>query len=88
MCWHGVGAIDVLHVTLSERPHHPSGCSGFVRGHQQMNMIGHQHEGMNATALPSRVILKPVQVEAIVVQPVEAGLTIVTALDQVQRDAG
>jgi hypothetical protein len=52
-----------------------------------MNVIRHQHEGMNATALSSRIILKPIQVEATVVRRVEAGLAVVTALDQMQWNA-
>lgn len=39
-----------------------------------MNVIGHQHEGMNATALPLRVILKLVYAEEIVVRAREPGL--------------
>jgi hypothetical protein len=57
--------IDVRDITLPERHGHPSRRSGVVRGHEQVDVMGHQYECMNAAALPSRVILKPVQIEAI-----------------------
>ena len=64
------GAIDVRDITLSERPRHPSRRSGVVRGHEQVDVMGHQYECMNAAALPSQVILEPVRIKAIVIGPV------------------
>jgi hypothetical protein len=52
-----------------------------------MDMVGHQHIGMNAAARLARVLGQPVQVDAVIVLGKETGLAVVAALYQVQRDA-
>ena len=52
-----------------------------------MDVVGHQHIGMNAAARLARVLGQPVQVDAVIVLGKETSLAVVAALYQVQRDA-
>jgi len=50
-------------------------------------MVGHQDIGMDAAALRFRMFCQPFQVETVVFFSKEAGLAVVAALDDVQRNA-
>lgn len=75
-----VGAIYCLH-----HPGQPAGC---IRRHQQVNVIAHQHIGVNPAILLVRVMTQQAQVGDAVAIRKEYGLTIVAALDDMLRISG
>jgi hypothetical protein len=60
----------------------------FFRCEQQMNVVGHEHVGMNHAAVLRRLLPQGVQVLAVIVIGVETGRPVVAALDDVPRDTG
>jgi hypothetical protein len=62
--------------------------SADARRHQQMDVIGRQHVGMNGAAVAARRFHEPVTIARVVVGPEEDGPAIVAALDHMQRLIG
>lgn len=56
--------------------------------YQQMNVISHQYVGMNTAACLGCVFMQPVQVKTVILVSIKTRLTVVTTLDNVQRDIG
>jgi hypothetical protein len=52
-----------------------------------MDMIGHQHIGMNGTIMLLRTFVNPVQVGGVILAAKERRLTTIAALDDVSGDA-
>ena len=51
-------------------------------------MVGHQHIGMDATAVRTSIFRETFQIEAVVFIGKETGLPVVSALYKVKRQAG
>jgi hypothetical protein len=64
-------------------------ADGFsvLGGDQQMDMIGHQHIGMDGAAMLLGTFVEPVQVDGIIFVVEERRLTTIAALDDVSGDA-
>jgi hypothetical protein len=60
---------------------------GILRSGQQVNMIGHQHVGMDGAAMLLGTFVEPVQVDGIIFVAEERRLTTIAALDDVSGDA-
>jgi len=82
----GVGPVDVLNIALPQRLHQLPGATGRRRRQQQMDMVGHQHIGVDTALRLRRVLAQPAEITTGIVIGLEAGLAIVAALDEVQRD--
>ena len=53
-----------------------------------MNMIGHEHMGMNGDAMVVCRLSEPVQIAVVIVVREEAGTTIIAALNDMLRQSG
>ena len=80
-----VSEVEVLNVLPALRLHHAADALLVARSHQQMNMIGHQHEGMDGHLVLQRSVLEHRQVRFVIRLRVKAGFAIVAALDYVLR---
>ncbi len=78
----------MAHVAPAERLHHARQAVLVLRRHQQVDVIGHQDIGMDATEIASRRLGQPVVVFGIILDGEENGAAIVAALDDVQRLVG
>ena len=80
-----VGGVDVLHIAPSEGNDQLGDRLGFLRGEQQMHMIGHQRVGVKHTPALLQRFSQPMQVSVVVFLCKKAGLAVVAALHDVQR---
>ncbi len=83
-----IGTIDVLHIALAQVLHQQRSAVGFLRREQQVHMVGHQHVGVDRAAELRCILGQTLQVKYVVFVGEEAGVAVVTALDQVQRNTG
>jgi hypothetical protein len=51
-------------------------------------MVGHQHIGMYRTACIMAILLQPIKVTTVILVGIKTGLPIISALDQMQGNAG
>jgi hypothetical protein len=51
-----------------------------------MHVVGHQHISMNPATRLARILLQPIQIETVILIRYETGLSVITALNQVQGD--
>jgi len=83
-----VRPIHMAHVAPAERLHHATYATEVRRRHQQVDMVGHQHVGMDRATFALCDFVEIAQVTTIVVRREEARLAVVAALDDVLCDAG
>ena len=79
--------IDCAHVSAADPLHHARHGVCLVRGHQQMNVIGHQYVRVHRAAVLGGCSAQAIEVEPMVVVREEARCTVVPALDDMQRNA-
>jgi hypothetical protein len=77
-----------LDVALAQSFHQGARRFGAFGCNQQVHVVGHQHIGMNAAACLVGVPGQSVQVVAVIFVGEEAGLPVIAALDDVERDVG
>jgi len=83
-----MGAIDRTHIALPETHHELGrGVSG-LRRQQQVNMVGHQHIGMEDTACVARQGAEEFEIEGAVIIAREAWHAVDAALRDMGRHAG
>jgi hypothetical protein len=75
-----VGAIDVLDVAAAHRDEQPRHRAGVRRAEEQMDVIGHQHVGVETAALPPQRLVQPAKIGVPVLLVEEAGATVVAPL--------
>jgi hypothetical protein len=83
---HGSNAalvVDVLHVASSYVAHDERDRLRSPRRDEQMDVIGHQHVGVDGAVVPARGMLQTCQIKALVLRDKEGGLAVVTALNDV-----
>jgi hypothetical protein len=83
-----VGAVDILHVALTQVFHQQGRAIGFVWCEQQVHVIGHQYVSMNRAAKALVQFGQGIQIESVVFVGEEAHRTVFPSLDDVPRDAG
>lgn len=83
-----VGPVDVLHVAAAYRLHQAAGSIGRFRRDQKMNVVGHQHIGMDGAAVIGSRFLQPMEVAVIVLLGEETRLPIDAALHEVLGQVG
>lgn len=83
-----IGSVHILYIALTERLHHGADRPFGRCRHEQVDVVGHEHVGMDCTAVADAVLVEPVQIEPIVLVGEGAGLAIVSALDEMERDVG
>jgi len=83
-----VGPVDVLHVTATYRLHQPAGALRRLRRNKEVNVVGHEHIGVDGTAIIGSRFLQPVEVTVIILFGEETRLPIDAALHEVLRQAG
>ena len=77
-------AIHVLDIALPQRFHQVARRPGALWRDEQMNVVGHQHIGMDATTVRANVFRETFQIEAVVFIGKETGLPVVPVLDEVR----
>jgi hypothetical protein len=80
-----IDVVDVLHVPAADRDRHLPHALGLFRRQQQMDMVGHQHAGVQPAALAHQCLVQPTEVGTPVVVVEEARRAVVAALHDVQR---
>lgn len=78
----------MLHIALAEQLHHPSRSIRFAWRQQEMDVIRHQHIGVDGAAGALCAKLQLIEIEAIIVICEKTGLAVVAALDDVKRNPG
>jgi hypothetical protein len=56
----------MAHITAPDRLQQPPNALAAIRRYKQVNVIGHQHIGMDGTAVPLRRIAQGIQIERVV----------------------
>lgn len=82
-----VGGVDVLHVAPPEGDDKPGDGFRPLRRDQQVDMVSHERVGMQRAAFLFKRLAQPVKVGPVIFFGEEAGLTVVSALHDVQRYA-
>jgi len=82
-----IGMVHIRDVTAADILNQSADGFSVLGGDQQMDMIGHQHVGMNRTIMLLRAFVKPVQVRGIILITKERRLTTIAALDNMSGDA-
>lgn len=77
--------IDDLHITAPHQDQHLGHAVGLFRREQQMDVIGHQHVGVQPAVLARQRFAQPAKIGEAVLVVEEARRPIVPALDDVQR---
>ena len=81
-------SVDVLHVALPQVFHQHSGAIFARACEQQVNVVGHQHAGVDgATELVGK-LFEIVQLELIILFAVETDRAVIAALQAVPGNAG
>jgi hypothetical protein len=83
-----ITVVDVADAAPPERLHDAHTASGFCRRHQQVNVIGHEHIGVNGAVFGPHDLAKVVPIALVVDGGEEARLPIVAALYDVARNMG
>ena len=83
-----VGAVDILHVALTQVFHQQRGAIGLFRREQQVHVIGHKHIGMHSAAKALGNFSQEVQIEAVVFVAEKANGAVIPSLDDMPGDAG
>lgn len=79
--------VERRHVPAAEPLHHLSGGTGLGRGDEHVNVVIHQHVGMQRAATRGKCLAENDQVVPPIVIIEEAGQAVVAALDQVLDNA-
>jgi hypothetical protein len=79
-----ISSIDILIITLAQAFHEYSHAFRFARSQEYMNMICHQHIGVDFTSALTRILTKPIQI--VVYSVIETGLAAIAALYQMKGD--
>ena len=82
------GAVDVLHVALSQVFHQQDGALFARVCEQQMYVVGHQHVGMDGATELVGELFDVLQVELVVLFAVETDRAVIATLDDVPGNAG
>jgi hypothetical protein len=82
-----IGVVDILYVPAADRDQYLRHTHGLLRREQQVNMIGHQHVGMQLAPLTRQRLTQPAEVGGSVLVFEKARRPVVAALDNVQRQA-
>lgn len=83
-----ISLVHIMHIALSLRLHQRTNRIGGAGRHQQVDMVVHQHPGVDAAFEVSRVIVQPLQVELVIFVGKKTGVAVVATLDDVKRDGG
>lgn len=83
-----VVAVDVLDVAAANGLHEPGYAVLGFRRYQQMNVVGHEHVGMNGAVPIGSRFLEPMEVAVIILLGEETGLSINAALDDMLGQSG
>jgi len=84
-------ALTLIHqtnVAAVHRLHHPRQPSGHIRRRQKMDVVAHQHVGMNPAVVFFGAVAQQAQVNRRITAVEEHGLAVVAALDNVLRIPG
>jgi hypothetical protein len=80
-----IGAIDMPDVPPTHRDEHPWDRVGVRRREEQVDVIGHQHIGVQVAPLPPQGLVQPAEIGVAVPVGEEAGAAVVAALHDRQR---
>ena len=83
-----INPVHILDIPLPQAFHEHACAGGLGGSEQQVYMVGHEHIGMDDAIAHVAVFLEPFQITTIVFVGKKAGLAIVAALDDMQRDVG
>lgn len=78
--------VDVLHVASAEGDDELGDGGGIGGGDEQVDVVAHQGVGVQCAMFFVQGSVKPVQVGVVILFGKEAGLAVVAALHDVQRD--
>src|SRR5690606_30721652 len=79
--------IDAADVDPADPLHHPADDLAMLRGHQEVDVVGHQHVGMYVAAMAAGMLVQKREIELAVAVFEEAGLPAMSALHDVLGDA-
>jgi hypothetical protein len=82
-----MGAIDVLHMPPPQRHDERRHRRRLFRGEEQVDVIGHQHIGVQRALGLAQRFSQPMQVAAVVFLAEKARLAVVAALHDVERNS-
>lgn len=80
-----IDAIDILDVALAQVLHQQGGAISLLGGQQKMDMVGHEHVGMDGAAIFPGHITQCLEISYVVFVGVKTRGPIVSALDHVPR---
>jgi len=73
---------------LPKMLHEQSGAIGPLRCEQKMDVVRHEHVGVNGATVPGGLFMQSFQISPVILFGVETGAAVVTALDDVPGNTG
>ena len=83
-----IGSVHISHIAPAQGLHQARDSRRGRRAQQQMDVIGHQHIGVDAYLPRLRRLAQPLELECVVLGIEEDRLAIIPALDHMQRLVG